>query len=290
MTTTETPDELRDLLDRTMSAFVITKRRYLLVKATLVEWERVEKRMDDLAEGKTRRFGNDAVIQMLRDSFDMLVIDLASVRENMVEKKGLLGRLKSDLYAQVRQCRPDDLEARKIMVFGDDPASHDAVRAELDAAERRRSAEAVNAALGQVFPGGYPVTSAAVAKLIERFMKDTDALDKDRNHIRAHRYEYRPFDRNKYFCPPDAVSEHLKVIEKYLVDLYFVITWGTYYATLDFNSGAKHVAEDLADLIVHGSIGRAVDACGMSRKSEDNPRLWYWYHRKTLLEGPEPWP
>lgn len=279
-------DELRTLLDGAMSAFVITKRRYLLLIATLAEWERVEKRMDELAEGKTRHRGNDAVVQMLRDSFDMLVIDLASIRESMVERKGLLGRLKSDLHVHIRQCASSDLKPRSVVAFGTD---HDGIRAEYDAAERRSIAKAVNTALGEMFPGGFPVTSNAVGKLIERFIRDTDAIDKDRNHVRAHRYEHRPFDRTKYFCPPDAVGEHLKVIEKYLVDLYFVVTWATYHAHLDFNSGAKRVAEDLADLIVHGSIGHAVTACGMSHQSDQNPHPWYWYHRKTLLDGPEPW-
>lgn len=279
----EPKDELRDLLDSTMSAFVITKRRYLLVAATVAELERIERHMSGLDSEAKRHPGNDAVFQMLRDSFDMLVIDLASIREGITAKSGLLGRLKNDFISRLRRWAPEDIEPQKGVVYGGDPATHEEFLAQHDALIRRQIADNANGVLERLIPGEYPVTQTGIGTLIDRFRRDTEAIDRDRNHVRAHRYEHRQGDRNRYFCSPDAVGEHLKVMESYLVDLYLVLTLGDYHATLDFNSSAKHVAKDLADLIVHGSINRAANVYGMSERTETNPVPWYRAYRKKFF-------
>ena len=43
--------------------------------------------------------GNRAVLRMVRDSFDMLVIDLYSLRDGLVKDAGLLNRLRPSFYA-----------------------------------------------------------------------------------------------------------------------------------------------------------------------------------------------
>ena len=80
-------DDLRTLLDETMSAFVIAKRRYLLVSAAVKELVRVEQFVADHSV-RVPKMANDAILQMLRDSFDMLVIDLASIRGGMIKQGG----------------------------------------------------------------------------------------------------------------------------------------------------------------------------------------------------------
>ena len=82
----------RETLSRT---FIVTKRRYPLLVATAKELDKLTDRMDrgrtDKSETPIR---NDAVLQLVRDCFDMFVIDLASIREGLIERAGLLNRLK----------------------------------------------------------------------------------------------------------------------------------------------------------------------------------------------------
>jgi hypothetical protein len=67
----ETEPVVREL-ERAIRAFMFVRRRYPLLVATAAEMKRLRRRPD------IRRAANDAVIQILRDSFDMLVIDLYS--------------------------------------------------------------------------------------------------------------------------------------------------------------------------------------------------------------------
>lgn len=53
------------------------------------------------------------------------------------------------------------------------------------------------------------------------------------------------------------------------------------------SAGPAHVARDLADVIVHGSINEAVNYYGMAKKTEENPVPWYWHAREETLKGPE---
>ncbi len=66
-------------LDQAIYAFLIVKRRYPLLMETSAEMECLRKRPD------VRPRSNDAAIQIMRDSFDMLVIDLYSIRESMLQ-------------------------------------------------------------------------------------------------------------------------------------------------------------------------------------------------------------
>ena len=110
----EQQDEFLAALDKAIRAYVFTKRRYPLLLATNKELDAL---IDNLMVKKVGRrkpgIWNDAVLQLLRDSFDMLVIDLASIREGLVEKTGLLNRLKQDC-ARLRRYEPSASKYRPL--------------------------------------------------------------------------------------------------------------------------------------------------------------------------------
>lgn len=282
-------DELLELLDEAISAYVVTKRRYPLLLATTSSLDTLIERLK-VKNASPREPGiwNDAVLQLLRDSFDVFVIDLASIRERLVEKNGLLNRLKTECV-RLRHCDPSEIPARPAMVHihGDmSGVDRTRIQTEVEQQARERVAASINAALFRLIPDENPITPKGVEALIKRFMKATEPVDKDRNHVRAHRYEHRNFDRQKYFQPLDELQGQLDIIERLLGDLYLVLTRNAFIFRLDFHASTERTAEDLADIMVHGSINSAVNAYGVARKTNKNPVPWYYYHRRKFFESP----
>jgi hypothetical protein len=74
-------DEIVQQLDREIWAFISVKQRYPILMKTAAEMERLRARQD------IRPRSNSAAIQLMRDSFDMLVIDLYSVRESTIKER-----------------------------------------------------------------------------------------------------------------------------------------------------------------------------------------------------------
>ncbi|MBZ4421760.1 hypothetical protein [Myxococcus sp. RHSTA-1-4] len=282
----EQKDELLALLDEALHAYVVTKRRYPLLVATTKSIDTLLERLR-VQNTSPRKPGiwNDAVLQLLRDSFDVFVIDLASIRERLVEKNGLLSQLKKEC-ARLRRCEPAEIEAQPVMLSGDmrgaDPGR---IEAEFQQHVRERIAGSINASLSRLIPDEYPVTAKGVEALIKRFMKDTEPVERDRNHVRAHRYEYRGFDRRKHFQPLDELQGQLDIFEQLLGDLFHVLTRGTFGFKLRFTASTEGTAEDLADLMVHGSINGAVNAYSVAQQTPENPVPWYYARRSRFFES-----
>ena len=277
-------DDVVAALEAAIHAFVRTKRRYQLLVAAASELDRLTDTMNvRRADGNETPIRNDAVLQLVRDCFDMFVIDLASIREGLVEPMGVLNRIKEN-PSRLTRCDASKLAPRPVMVIGGD--DHERVAAEVDACRRELVAKGINEALERLVPGEYPVTPEGITKLIAKFIKATDPVDKDRNHVRAHRYEHRPFDRHRHFQPLPAHQDQLDLFEQLLGDLYLVLTRNSYHLELRFQASHSRTAHDLADLMVHGSINEATRAYGVVRKCPDNPVPWYYFHREKFFDTP----
>lgn len=280
----EARDPLLEKLQETINGLIFTKRRLPLVANTARELDELVAAMQRRSPAGTEvHVRNDAVLQLIRDAFDMLVIDLASLREGFTNN-GCLNELARQ-PERIKLCSPDEF-ARKtataITVAEDGTESVDV----MESIGNQLVADGVNAAIRSLFGNEFPVTPAAVEALITRFRKDTEDIHRDRNHVRAHRYEYRPGDPSKHFQPLSALPEHIAVFDKYVGDLYLVLTRNSYHLELPFWASHSGTATDLADLIVHGSIDSATLAYGMPRRTEDNPVPWYYWHRKQFFEAP----
>jgi hypothetical protein len=114
------------------------------------------------------------MIQIMNDSFDMLVIDRYSIRESLTSKGGLFSLLEAEPHRL--WARPStapipylaDLGTRNI---------RNAVKT-LTGSRRRATGETAKA-------------------LCRKFRARTEPLDADRNRVRAHRYQLHTMDGPK---------------------------------------------------------------------------------------------
>ncbi|MFY0526126.1 hypothetical protein ACN28I_24260 [Archangium gephyra] len=281
----EQRDEILVTLNEAINAYVVTKRRHPLLLAISKELDKV---MNQLSQKKTSRrrvrIWNDAVFQLARDSFDMFVIDLFSTRERLV-KRGLLHLLEQDC-SRLRRCDPSEIPMVPAMLHGgiDGPEDYARIQAEVQQHHRELVTRSINGALDRLIPGESPVTPKGVQALVKRFMKQTEPLERDRNRVRAHRYE-RHFDA-RHFQSLGDLQGQLDIFERLLGDLYLVLTRNAFIFHLNFHASTEGTAEDLADIMVHGSINSAVNAYGVARKTNKNPVPWYYFHRRRFFESP----
>ena len=250
-TDTSIGDPVVDELDTALFAFLLVKQRYPILMATAAEMDRLRGRSD------IRRTANDAAIQIMRDSFDMLVIDLYSVRERLT-RNGLFDLLKET---------PSRLSPTPS-------TAPDSYLANLVTTQVRQAAIRLNGT-------DQPATLAMVEALCARFIKDTKPLDEDRNRVRAHRYQQKRDTSNLFIVLPELQGQ-IDVMRLYLEDLYLVITHNGH--SMDLADSSGHLAEDMADIIVHGSINAACNYYGLPRKTKENPTPWYWHAREQTLE------
>jgi hypothetical protein len=188
----------------------------------------------------------------------MLVIDLYSVRERLT---------RNGLFESLKQA-----PARLSPTPSTAP---DAYLANLVTKQIREAATRLNGR-------DQPSTTATVEALCARFRDDTKPLDDDRNRVRAHRYQQRR-DTSDLFIVLPVLQGQIDIVRRYLEDLCLVVTHNGHSTDLADSSG--HLAQDMADIIVHGSINSACNYYGLPRKTEQNPTPWYWHAREKTLES-----
>jgi hypothetical protein len=244
-------DPIVEELDAAIFAFLLVKRRYPVLMETAAEMDRLRTRRD------IRRTANGAAIQIMRDSFDMLVIDLYSVRERLT-RIGLFDLLKQ---------APERLSPTPS-------TAANAYLARIVTTQIREAAIRLNGT-------DQPSTLETVEALCARFRNDTKPLDEDRNRVRAHRYQQRSDTSDLFIVLPD-LQEQIDIMRRYLEDLYLVITHNGH--SMDLANSSGHLAQDLADIIVHGSINGACNYYGLAQKTAQNPAPWYWHAREETLK------
>ncbi len=230
-------DEVDALLKKGINDLLNIKGRLPLHKAIIDEVQRVGVETGDPV--------NDAVLQLVRDGFDMLVIDLASLREGLVARYGLLNKLNT--------CLP---RLGRFTVEGLDREGIPYLEEERSAPEwqRERSADDRNKVFDRLFPACSLVTEEHVTDLIKRFRKDTHPTDRDRNEVRAHRFET---PNAQWRQTLEMVEKQIAVFERYFNDLAFVLTLTHYCMDPLIYANPNQTAKDLVSLIM---LGRA-DTC-----------------------------
>jgi hypothetical protein len=158
-------------------------RTLITIKARLPFLLALSEELGRIGVGKPVR--NDILLQVAHDSFDLLVIDLASLREGMTNGDGSALHLLTKHTAKLRRFRLEDCNPRIQAVDESSPA----IVKSLNDHVRQTMADGMNKSFDRLFPEGEPVTGPHVKALMARFRKDTEATDRDRNRVRAHLYE-----------------------------------------------------------------------------------------------------
>lgn len=271
-------------IDGMIHALSRTQRRYPFLRAVAAELDRLQDVRNTELEPRHRdRIRNDAVLQLVRDSFDLLVIDLASLREGLTESRGLLRRL-SQHPSLLRRLRPEEVVATPSVIIGDgDRQEGERI---MFALQRELVVRADSETFQRLFPGaGDAVTADDVNALRNRFLAATLPVDRDRNHVRAHRFEYRPSDPRRHFLPLEQLGAQIEVFEDLLVNLALVVAQKSYDTTASFQADDVRTAEDLSDLMVFGSINDAVNRLVHLERTPDGKAPSYYARREQYLAG-----
>jgi hypothetical protein len=250
-------DPIVQKLEEAIWAFLQVKNRYPVLMTAAAEVDALRTR-PDLRD----RHANAHVVQILRDSFDMLVIDLYSIREAMTGRTGFFDLLRQN---------PGRLHISPSI-------SNDT-----------HLAQTVNEGLHEaqvwLVETADPATTEGIESLCRRFREGTQPLDADRNRVRAHRYENRGKDVTKLFVSLPDLKDQIDLMWSYLYRLYLILTNRGYSDELRVGD-PKGTAKDLADLVTLGSINMAVTYYGMAEVTPQNPHPWYWKAREDALKVP----
>jgi len=226
---------------------------------------------------------NDSVLQVVRDSGDMLVVDLASLREG-VTRDGFFKELHNHL-ARLRRFTADDSNLPGSRITSND-ASTESFLAELDRRSRESITAERNKVFDRLFPAGAPVSSLHVGELIRRFRAETEPTDQDRNRVRAHRYENAARAGAEFFQTTEAIGGQIEIFERYFNDIFLVLTKTTYIMKPPVLADAGATARDLADMITIGSIDQAVLKYGLvSKEPADSPRFYWELRQEFFAKG-----
>lgn len=174
---------------------------------------------------------NPLVWQMVLDLWAMFVIDLASLREGMVQGHGAFGLLR---------IAPEAIP-----------------RMTADCEERAGQAQELDEVSRRVFGTVPPLQQEDVKAAISRFLKSTQAIDDDRNKVRAHQNEFPPSSRaalSKHVLPLAGLREQLETVKRYLIDLGVLL--GKPYILEEELGEPQQTARDLVDLLSYGSFDR----------------------------------
>jgi hypothetical protein len=287
-----TPDAVDECFNRIAVAFLYTRRRLGFLEAT--DKQILAVNAESERHGEPYRAMNDTpIIWALNDCFAKLVIDLDSIRLEIVKGRTSLFEVLGANLGRLRKVDPSEFPTpRHGTPMGNPGGQFSQADLERFAAENDRHfqilvAKGINHALERLFPKApYPVTSAAVEKLRRRFEAATEALSKDRSKVRAH-----PFQRSfhvSYFLPLPEVRKHVEEFDHLLKDLSLVL----HHQSRDFDApwadGASESAgRDLADVVVFGGINTAANVYG-HRQPRVGDTDHYWQLRERYFAEEKP--
>ena len=262
---TPTLDVVDQCFDRIAVPFLYTRRRLGFLEATDAQILAVNAEAVRHRE-RHRALYDTPIIWALNDCFAKLVIDLTSLRQEIVYgDAGLFGVLRNNL-GRLRKVRPEEFP----------------MRGENDRHHQDLIAKGINAALERLFPDApYPIERQAVEDLRHRFEAATQPLADDRNNVRAHPFQHF-FDPAR-FQPLPEVRKHVEEFDRLLKDLALVL----HYQSRDFDvpwadGSADSAARDLADVVVFGGINTAANVYG-HRQPQVGDTDHYWQLRERYF-------
>jgi hypothetical protein len=238
-----------DIFKETDANLLFLLQRLPLAERLDTEWERYRIRDPEV------RVTNDLLNALFWDALRMTVIDLASFCEWMGTDAGFFGKLLAHRNAFHSPRGP----------------SH-----ELQVWE-------------QLFPGGrYGNRADAIRRESEEFRKKTKPLVTDRNSgFKAHRFD--GYNLAEHGLKLKQIKTQVAIIKDVLNRYKLVLTDATMLYELRPVADTEGTAEDLMDILVHGSI----DGAAQEFEMVPAQATWldyrrdphYWARRKTWFDG-----
>jgi hypothetical protein len=272
-------EKLTKILHHEAKLLVRVKGRLPLIQKLVKELNRQETMGQSLVR-------NDAVMQVMRDSLDMLVIDLCSLRVRMMRgtEEGIFWKLREHPRL-FRRFTTDDCRNSGVIIVGEEKPGD---RERYEQSERDWLVKQWNEIFDEVFPlvGTREVVRADLESLRSRFMSDTQPIKDDRDKVRAHRYEH--FTDNSFFLPLKEIEAQFRIFEKYLNNLLLLVNRSSYSMGPLMMADTKETANDVADLITQGSINRAVHNFGLGTQGHGYQKYRDAYYKRLETPASDP--
>ncbi len=231
---------------------------------------------------------NDIVYQMFEDSYDMVVIDLASLSRGMMAAGGFFNRLNNHLRLLKRPALMDINVPAGVQ--GMEEHFRTSVKDSIDAAFDRLFPDVVIRERAASRPRWWhrytkrppsKVTQANTQALKNRFETIAEAVIRDRDARRAHRYERRRADKRTQMLGLNEIAQQFEKVEKVLNDLRLVALRSSFVYEPPLFANKQKTAEHLTDLILMGGIWHILHFFGVEQALSASPgapfRNYYQY-------------
>lgn len=277
------------------------------IKTRLRYLDAIETELKTLAGSIGFNIKNDIIHQMVLDSYDMVVIDLASLCRGMLGQGGFFNQLNSHLK-KLKRANLKKITAPTGQIHLTDPMTDQERKAleRLVAGEaRQRIKEGLDEAFERLFPPRPAKKQCWLEKIIctptqptpvekvkqedinhlkDRFEKLVKDVIRDRDAKRAHRYEKRKADEDVEKLSLGRLAEEFKKVEQIINDLRALTIGGHFIYNPPTHANPKTVAEDIADLMILGSHQLIVRHFGLEAaiKSGSSQILYQWQFREAF--------
>lgn len=248
--------------------------RLLSIKARLPLLRELRDELKRLDPNQTIPVRNDALLLVMQDSFDMLVIELCSLRERMTREGGIFYSLQ-EYPGLLRKLTPEDIEDQPIIGHGK-LTPEDAQRQ-----VKEMLLQSCNAVFIKLFSDRKRARKTHIEALRLRFKQETLPTNDDRNNVRAHRQEKHM--AANHFQSLTQVEEQIKIFESYLNDLLLVVNRSNVPMRAMVIADTAQTATDIADIICHGSISTATQEYGLAKPLEEDGPEWYSEFREQYF-------
>lgn len=246
------------------------------IKTRLRYLEAIETELKTLAGSVGFRIKNDIIYQMVMDSYDMVVIDLASLCRGMLGKGGFFNQLNSHLK-KLKRTNAKNIVAPVGQIHSVTPMTdQEWVAFEHSVANeaKQRIKQSLDEAFERLFPPRPPkkqicftkifysspkaapvekVTQEDINLLKNRFETLVNDVIRDRDAKRAHRYEKRKANGGVEKLSIKRLAEDFKKIEQIINDLRALTIGGHFIYEPPTHASPQLVAKDVADLVILGS-------------------------------------
>ncbi|PIP95052.1 MAG: hypothetical protein COW00_17845 [Bdellovibrio sp. CG12_big_fil_rev_8_21_14_0_65_39_13] len=254
------------------------ERYFLIVKKRFYFLENILKELDSTTKSKRFNIRGDVIYQMLRDSYSMLVIDLASIGRGMIRKKGFFRKLPN--FAKELEKPTQKLIAKSYF------AAHQRQDSFLESLILKSCLESY----GRLFPGCISKGKSMPTQddfndLKENFYSICEAIIKDRDRNRAHSYENAETRKEsvRLLTIKDLEEKFFK-LEKLMNDLRLICS-NSSYGSNDVNfSNSEGMAKSIVDLILIGDHNSINIAFGISQDMKDSFGIYPYEYRNPYYE------
>lgn len=216
--------------------------KLLAIKKRFYYLKKIEDELLKTTRGKIYSFRGDTVHDLLRDSYHMLVIDLASISKSMISKGGFFNKLRNYLNEFRRPTLP-----RVVAAMVDQPLANDEyLQSEIFQANLQTYID--------LFPNAtHKVSVADIEGLKTKYISILVDVMHDRDENRAHRFEKKAAEIEKVpFLNLIDLEQRILEIEKLLNGLRGLYTLSSYSFSDVNHSNSERMAQSVVDSILIG--------------------------------------